>query len=540
MAKGKARKPAAPPAETPAPAAAEEAAADDDDGKEPDFAAEPEFPFDHTTTQVILDVRALCSIPFDIQADPTFAFRVLLLPSGKTVHVPNEPGCYAVGAPWRSQKALSLVYFKQSTQRPPELVLRFGDYSILRETVGTIYVESLQLPLTKQRNVFNETPRLTSMKMVAGFRSIDCNLMPWQAQLPAALARQAVFTHHKISGSAELLAFVRSPLADRIAAIIKFAEDRLEKHTAGVRRQDPAMAERIAGTFETHLEAVEQALKNLPPEKYDRQLEQRVFEVHVMLEETPRPDWLSSPVKTKISAGTAEMYRTILRERRPREEGEELLADEEEEEEEEAEEEVEEVPDLQKRGVAVSGGEKRARKATHHFDPPVPEPKKPKEGKGKAPAAAPAPAPAPAPESKPPLHRKDGTPYTRGPYGPRDNSAAKAILAAANRAAAAEKNSGEVKELKDKVKVLEEKNRLLQEQLAAERLSNAIVVKNAELEMANALQPQLLRQYQIGLQDGANLTMGSKLNMPMASPVSLGGLSQGSSNVSGISGSTPI
>ena len=97
-----------------------------------------------------------------------------------------------------------------------------------------------------------------------------------------------------------------------------------------------------------------------------------------------------------------------------------------------------------------------------------------------------------------------------------------------------------VKELKEKVKVLEEKNRLLQEQLAAEKLSNAIVVKNAELEMANALQPQLLRQYQIGLQDGANLTMGSKLNMPMASPVSLGGLSQGSSSVSGLSGSTPV
>eukprot|EP00966_Prymnesium_polylepis_P331372 7386933-Prymnesium_polylepis.2 len=112
----------------------------------------------------VLDVRSLCGLPQDPEEDGAVAFRALLLPKGKTLHVPDEPGCYATLGPWRMQMSLSLVHFVTATSRKAELLLAFVDYGMLSNGKSTgIFVMSLQLPLAKKRNVFEETPRFTKI-----------------------------------------------------------------------------------------------------------------------------------------------------------------------------------------------------------------------------------------------------------------------------------------------------------------------------------------------------------------------------------------
>ena len=83
---------------------------DDDDDYREELAAPPKYPFDASTTDCVLDVRSLCGLPQDQEEDGVTAFRALLLPKGKTLHVPDEPGCYATLWPWRMQSALSRVH----------------------------------------------------------------------------------------------------------------------------------------------------------------------------------------------------------------------------------------------------------------------------------------------------------------------------------------------------------------------------------------------------------------------------------------------
>ena len=99
----------------------------DDDDEVPTPVATPKVPFDVTTTDCVLDVRALCALPQESEEDGAMSFRALLLPKGKTLHVPGEPGCYATLGPWCTQIALSLVHFVPVTGRKPELLLVFVD-----------------------------------------------------------------------------------------------------------------------------------------------------------------------------------------------------------------------------------------------------------------------------------------------------------------------------------------------------------------------------------------------------------------------------
>ena len=74
-------------------------AADGDDDDDEVVDTPPKYPFDVNTMECVLDLRALCGLPLDPEADGAVAFRALLLPKGKTLHVPDEPGCYATLGP---------------------------------------------------------------------------------------------------------------------------------------------------------------------------------------------------------------------------------------------------------------------------------------------------------------------------------------------------------------------------------------------------------------------------------------------------------
>ena len=136
----------------------------DDDSRDEE---PPKVPFDARTTMCVLDTRALCALPMDADDDGAMAFRAFLLPKGKTLHVPDEPGCYATLGPWHTQIALSMVHFVKATSRKPELLLAFIDHGMLSNGKATgMFVSSLQLPLQKKRNVFEETARMTKISDV--------------------------------------------------------------------------------------------------------------------------------------------------------------------------------------------------------------------------------------------------------------------------------------------------------------------------------------------------------------------------------------
>ena len=75
---------------------AQPAAASSDEEEVEQGEMEIDWPFDHTTTMCIPDLRTMCELPANAENEGVSTFRALFLPKGKTVHVPGQPGCYAL------------------------------------------------------------------------------------------------------------------------------------------------------------------------------------------------------------------------------------------------------------------------------------------------------------------------------------------------------------------------------------------------------------------------------------------------------------
>ena len=122
------------------------------------------------------------------------SFRVFIMPKDTTVNVPDKHGCYATVGQWRAQCSLAFVHFAESTHRKKELLLAFADLGKLSVVATGIFVLSLQLPLKRSRNIFEETPRFTKISDVAGFSPVPANSMPWSLVVVATEAGFAATT----------------------------------------------------------------------------------------------------------------------------------------------------------------------------------------------------------------------------------------------------------------------------------------------------------------------------------------------------------
>ena len=158
----------------------------------------PQYPFDAATTVVVCDLRSLSALPTDPEINGIKCYRALLFVKGFVVHVPNDAGSYATSKSYRMQTSLAVVHFVKATKRRDELLLSFVDMGMLSEMSKGVFVESLQLPLLKSRNIYEETPRFTSVTDVAGFSSIDMGKPPWSTNLKGALQRQQQYKVPKI------------------------------------------------------------------------------------------------------------------------------------------------------------------------------------------------------------------------------------------------------------------------------------------------------------------------------------------------------
>ena len=283
---------------------------DDDDDDTNDELTPPKYLFDVSTMDCVLDVRALCGLPQDSEEDGAVAFRALLLPKGKTLHIPDEPGCYATLGPWRMQSALALVHFVAATNRKPELLLAFVDYGMLSNGTSTgMFVMSLQLPLQKKRNVFEETPRFTKVADVSGFTSIDAKEQPWCAMLEPALKRQPLFEGDKLYSPADIISHLRKPLATRLKGLLAFARAGIAAKVAALARQDKRQAEKVKAQLTAQLDKSHEFLLALPPSKYDRRTEDRI--TLVTPEVADGVAWLTSPQRAQLQSGSAECKPTV-------------------------------------------------------------------------------------------------------------------------------------------------------------------------------------------------------------------------------------
>ena len=293
-----------------APAAAPEAAPNAADKS----TRQIEFPFDAKTTQCIPDLRAMCRLPADADEDGVQTFRALLLPIGQTLHVPDEPGCYATVGPYRTQTSLNLVHFVESTKREDELLLTFVDYGMVNAIMSGVYVQTLQLPLQKQRNVYEETPRYTSVKDIAGFSKINPKAQPWCALLKPALERQPVFAQLGLFTALELFQSLKVSLSTRLKTLHEFAVEDIAKLVADLERQDPRAAQKQKAKYEARLAATMSFFESIGPKKYDRTIKDRVLVVDVSKPST-EAQWLQTPDRLRLSNRTAILECTGRRER---------------------------------------------------------------------------------------------------------------------------------------------------------------------------------------------------------------------------------
>ena len=274
----------------------------------------PKYPFDSATTECVLDLRALCRLPQCADADGTAAFRAVLLPKGKTLHVPDEPGCYATLGPWRSQISLSLVHFVTATARKPELLLAFVDYGMLNGDATGIYIMSLQLPLQKRRNVYEESPRLTKIADISGFTPINVNTQPWCTMLEPALKRQPIYEAQHLYSPSDIITHLRIPLATRIKGLLDAAKNGIAEQVAGLAKQDERQAEKAKARMEAQLDKANEFLLALPPSKYDRRMEERI--ILVKPDASDGAAWLKSPQRSQLQSGEAVCQPTARKARR--------------------------------------------------------------------------------------------------------------------------------------------------------------------------------------------------------------------------------
>ena len=149
----------------------------------------PEVAFDPVAHDIVVDVAGLCSIPYDSEASACESLRAFRFDAGKAIHAPETAGTYAVAGGYETLHSLSLVHFRPATQRKPELCLSFADYAMASPNAKGIFVCSMQLPLLKRKNHYENIVRYTAVEDIVGFSSIAEHQAPWSMHLKPALQK---------------------------------------------------------------------------------------------------------------------------------------------------------------------------------------------------------------------------------------------------------------------------------------------------------------------------------------------------------------
>ena len=468
----------------------------------------PEIDFNTTETEVVIDLKALCVLPFDHEMDGVHAFRALFMPRGKTMKVPDAHGCYIVDGTYSNQTALSVVHFVDSTKRLPELLLSFIDHGMASGTQTGISVSSLKLPLLIRANTYEREIKVAPITDVAGFSRIKISDLPWSAHLEPALKLIEPFRTLAIGKPSAMDAWIKRPLADRLDSIRVIAVSDLDDEVAAVTRQDASQGSRIRTAGLARIDSAIQAIRARAA-AYDVRLVQRV--VQLKDAKAGPEDASLSPVRAAFAA--IEPVRLLRSRVTSNAAGATAAAaapaDVQDRAEAGAEDEARLVDDSDDssddssvdssadRGAAETvPPKKRARIAPTFFGARIapPKPKKPKPPKGKGTSAAG--GKAREPKSSAPAAGANGAavnprtqaPWKRGPYRPRNSPAdalksgkGKADTAATGQDAAAT----EVERLKASNAALTSSNTILTAENAKLKAEVGNLRENFELRIQN-------------------------------------------------------
>ena len=538
---------------TPAPAAAARAAA---------AAAGLDTPFDYEKQELVIDFRSVSELPFDPDTGGVKSFRAVIFDKGKGLHVPGQPGKLVVAGCYVKQVALCRVHFKPAYNREPELLLNFVDYGFANASMSGISVETLPLPLMIRKGVFQDKPMLVRAEHIAGFSRIDSNKLPWTTSLKPCLQKQDLFNSFGVFSSADVNTWLSSQkMAARVNVLNERARAAMEKGIAALARQDKEGASKQKAVFESKLETIMSAIRALPPSAYDVSMSKRI----ISLMEAPdaeRPDWLKSPEQRAISQGLSQFVRTKLitggadgppprdttADRQPefndttetpapaaatatREptvpaRSDEDKSEEDEEDEEDGEDEEDEEDD---NGSFDPGGGspdlvlssdsddeeslplKRRRTATARFGASVPKPAAKKAGARKPAAKSEA-----KPEATPKSNR--GKPYVRGPYKKKEKKEPSAgqVLKRQRETAQTEALKGQIAKLTDQLSMKEKEMAELRKELEMEKAGRTLAVEKSRMEGEKQGLTDASRQFQLGLQAGAQLATGKTFDLGLA------------------------
>lgn len=473
--------------------------------------AAPTIAFDPIAHDIVVDVAGLCSIPFDSDASACESLRAFRFDAGKAIHSPSA-GSYAVAGGYEVLKTLSLVHFRPATQRKPELCLSFADYAMASPNAKGVFVCSLQLPLLKRKNCYENVIRYTATEDIIGFSPISEGSTPWSVHLKPALQKLGgVHAQFELFKHDDVLKYLEKPMAGRVKELQEAAKKVLSTHVEGLRRQDKNLAEKHSAQLGAQLQRTVDWLFSLETTNYDKPLVERIIKVgEDGAVEGGGPQWLTPSKSSSIlsaSADEAQLARTskCKRPRGPEPGGEEGAAEPIDVEAEEGEP----APQQEDEGAE---GSKRARKQLAHFEPEMPN-----RGRSKKVAAK-------ALDLAPGVNPRTGKPYVRGPYDHKPKGAAGALNDALKGSMAppiapiapiAKEAPDVVAKLKMRIIELEAQLQLAKGELAQERLNVKLLVANATMEAkekmheaSERMHQALLDKYQDGLRDGANLSSG--------------------------------
>lgn len=493
----------------------------------------PEFPFDDEQHDLVLDLAGLCAIPFNSESTAIESLRALQFEKGKALHGP-EPGTYCVGGTHTTVASLSLVHFRTSTARKPELLLSLADYGMVSTGATGVFVCSLPLPLLKRKNTYETSVRYTKIADVSGFSSIDHGKAPWSMHLKPTLQKLgAVHCKFNMFNSKEVEEYMKQPLQGRIEELHKLARESLTLHLEGIRRQDKFLAEKQGAAFESQLQSSVDFLLKQPPSSYDKPLSERIVVLRAG-EEAPQP-WVTPSKASSVLAGEARdrLERTTKCKRTLRSETAAAAADMSPTHVPQQPQEEGQAPPPPANDAPVGDStEKRARKAPEHFEPPKPAAanrmgkklvaQKAKEGDT--------------------INPRTGKPYARGPYNMDRSKSPASQLASevgvlsskpvqSQTTSLAEKEM--VTKLKARVTELEVEVMMLKGSLSKEKERGELMLSNAVLQMRTEMQMEVMNKYRTGLLEGHAMAKGlpiSDSSVGMASPACSGGT--GSSSLS--------
>ena len=509
------------------------------DGEQSDAPVEdddvqPEIPFDAEKMEMVIDFRAVCSLPYDYDTDGIKSLRAILFGKGKGIHAPKEAGKLFVSGDWKLLHSLATVHFVPSTHRKPELLLSFVDYGFANASMQGISVETLSLPLLVKKGVYQDACILTGIKDVAGFTTINQAQAPWSMTLKPALQRQDFFNKSKIFNTADINKWLASQkMSKRVESLAKRARSEMDEAVKEIRRQDPSQATKTKARFEARLSTVLVAIDALPPSAYDVRMSTRVIQLLEDRDFERDPCWMTSPIQQRLRDGTSDYVRTrLLRLAAPIPEPVEAIRAVNIEGEPDQQEDQTEGPtaaapagasqfsDLELSADESDDSEleetrspsKRVRKAPPRLEPEA----APGAKKGKA-------TPRTAPAKDTTTNPKTGAAWKRGPYRKPQQTAAKVLEKAKNAAMKKELKQAdtkvEVASLKIQLKAALEGKKAVEEQLQTNNKLVELEISKARAEGKNEGLRASAEEYKKGVAAGAAIATGKAFRYVEESPI---------------------